>query len=178
MVAFLCFLDELQVIGQVLFVLVSVDINALELVPVFVTAPVGAGNGLDLEGCAEEFLRIADVRAAAEIAEIVTGEVDSDLCVFRQIIDQFHLEFLVGKQFQCIRAGIFLHAPILFAFEDLVHLRLDHRIVILVQVPRQQKVIVKTVRDLRADGDLNIFLAENFHHRVRQHMGERMAVNA
>ena len=58
-----------------------------------------------------------------------------------------------------------------------MHFGFDDRIIFGSQVPRQQKVIVKPVSDLRTDGDLNIFFTENFHYRIRQDMCQRMSVD-
>ena len=177
-VAFLCFFDELQMIGQFFLVFEGIDVDTLQLVPVFVTAPVGTGNGPDLESGAEQFLGIADVRSAAEIEEIITREIDRQLFAFRQVVDKFDFEFLVSKEFEGVGAGHFLYLPVFFPFEDLAHFVFDHRIVFRGQVARQQKVIVKTVSDLRTDGDLDMFLTEDLHDGLRQDMGKGMAVYA
>ncbi len=86
MIAFLGFLDELQVFSQVFFVFEGININTLKLIPVLISAPVSAGNGFDLESSAKEFLRIADMGTAAEVTEIITGEINRQFFVFRSSI--------------------------------------------------------------------------------------------
>ena len=161
---------EVRLVGE------RIDIDPLQLLPVLIASPVGAGDGFDLEGGAQQILGVFDMRPAAQVHEVVAGPVNGQQLVLGQILDELDLEFLAGKELQGVFPGDLFPRPDLFSLEDLVHLILNGLIIVLGDGARKDEVIVKTVRDLRSDRVLNLILSEDLDHGLRQHMGEGMTV--
>ena len=116
------------------------------------------------------------MRTAAEILVVITGRIYGENRILREIINQLGLELLIVKQFSRLVAGILFYAPILFALQNLAHFILDHREIILGQISRQYKVVVKSIRNLRSDCILHILSAKNFNDRFCEHMCQRVAI--
>ena len=176
-VALLGLADEVEMSLELGLIRKCIHINSLQGITLLVASPVSAGCGFDLECGGHELLGVGDVRAAAEIHEVVAGPVDRDLLIFRQILDELRLELLVLEELQRLGTGQLLAGPVFLPLDNLMHLVLDDLVVILGDRARKHEIVVKTVRDLRADGVLHIFLAEDLDHCLCQHMGQRMSVD-
>ncbi len=176
-VALLGLADEVEVGLELGLIRKCIHINSLQRIALLVASPVSAGRGFDLEGRRHELLRVGDVRAAAEVHEIVAGPVDRQLLVLRQVLDELGLELLAFEELERFRAGQLFHGPVLFPLDDLMHLVLDHLVVVLGDRARKHEVIVETVRDLRADCVLHVLFAEDLDHGLCQHMGQRVSVD-
>ena len=166
------FLHEIQMGLQLLLVRERIDIDALQLVIVLVALPVGAGNGFDLKCGAHQFLRIVDMRPAAQIRKIVTGLVNGNRLVIRELNNRLRLVFLVLKKLQGFLFGYLDPLPVFLSLQDLPHFVLNRGKIILIQRARQHEIIIKPVRNLRADRILYIFRSEQLNHRFCQHMSQ------
>ena len=178
MIALQRFLHELQVILEPLFVHEGIDVNALQLVTVLVAAPVGTGDGLDLERRAHQLLGVLHVRAAAEVDEVIARPVDRDGLVRRKILNQFLLKLLVRKDGERLLLADLLARPRLAALDDFAHLLLDGLEIVVGHGAGQQEIIIQAIRDLRADGILDVLLAEDLDDRFGQDVRQRVAVDA
>ena len=176
-VALLRLANEVKVGLELGLIRKSIHINSLKRITLLVASPVSAGRGFDLERRGHQLLRVGNVRAPAEVHEIIARPVDGQLLILRQVLDELGLELLAGKKLQRLRAGQFLAGPVLFPLDDLMHLVLDDLVIILCDGARKHEIIVKSVRDLRADGVLHVLLAEDLDYGLCQHMSQRMSVN-
>ena len=116
------------------------------------------------------------MRAAAEVLIIISRRIDSESRIRRKRVDEFGLKFLVAEELTRLVTGILFHAPVLFALQNLAHFVLNHREIILGQISRQNKVVVKSIRNLRTDRILHILSSENFNDCLCEHMCQRMAI--
>ena len=162
---------------QGLLILEGVHINPLQLFPVLVAPPVGAGYGADLEGGVHQLLGVADMGPAAQVHEVAARAVYGDLLVLRKILNQLGLELLVREQRQRVRPAQLLAGPVLPPLDDLPHLVLDGLVVFRGDPFRQQEIVVEAVGDLRPDGILHVFPAEDFDYGLGQDMRQAVAVN-
>ena len=176
-VPLLGFLDHVEVGLQLLLVREGVDIDALQGIPLLVAAPVGAGHGADLVGHAQQLRGIFHVGAAAQVHEVVAGVVHGDGLALGQVVDELFLIFLALEDMKRLFLAHHLAGPGLLAFHDLLHLLLDGGEVLGADAPGQQEIVIHAVGDLRADGDLHILPAEDFHHGLGQYVGQRVAVD-
>ena len=118
----------------------------------FVAAPVGPGGGKQLEGPGKA--RVRHVRAAAQVGEVAAGIERHRIGV--DVVDDLHLEVFahVGK----LPHGVALaHARALKGQPGLgnaLHFRFDGFKVVAGEGTIHKEVVVETVVDGRADGDL------------------------
>ena len=168
MVALLGFLDLLEV-GVEFFLLRkcrAVDPRQHRIVGV--AAPVGARHLHQLEGVADLAGR-GHVRAAAQI-EPVALVIDLDRLVAGNGVDQFDLEglALVAEHLFCLLAVPDVFRKGFVARNDLAHLLLDRGKIFRRERLVAEEVVVKTVLDHRADGDLGA--RPQRLHRFGQHV--------
>ena len=171
------FLNKIEMRFELCFVRECIDINSLQGITVRVASPVCAGCRFDLERCRHKFLRVGDMRSAAQVDKIFTCVVNRKSLILRKILNQLCLEFLIFEKLESFCTADFFSCPILTTLNDLMHLILDHLIVVLCDRTRKDEVIVHTVSDLRTDCILNIFLAEDFDYSLCQNVGKRVSVN-
>ena len=93
MIALFGFFQHVKVIVKVGFLFKSRTVNTLEHLVVFITAPVGTGNGLQFEGF--NGARGSRMGAGTEIDEIALT-VEGNFGIFRQDLDQFNFIILTG----------------------------------------------------------------------------------
>ena len=168
MVAFLRFLNLLEV-GVKLFLFGECGaVDARQHFAVRIAAPIGAGDLHELEGVADLSGR-GHVRTAAEI-EPVALLVDLDLLVFRDGVDQLDLEAFahVGKHALGVLARPHFLGKRFVARDDLAHLLLDGGEVFGRERLVAEKVVIEAVLDHRPDGHL--CAGPKRLHGFRQHM--------
>ena len=175
MIPLLCLLHEFKMRLQSFLVREGVEIDPLELVPVLIPSPVGPGGGLDLEGRVQKLLGILHMGAATEIHEVIPCMISGDDGVLRQILDDLLLKALILKKLERLLPGELLSRPGLLSPDDLPHLVLDLLEVLLHHRPREHKIIVAAVLDLRPDRILHILPVE-LNDRLRKNMCERVPV--
>ena len=153
-VALLRFLDLLEIEVEVVLLGEGGAIDARQHLVVAVAAPIGAGHLHQLEGVADLAGR-CHVRAAAQV-EPVALLVDADGLVFRDCIDQLDLEALalVREHALGLVAGPDFLGEGFVARDDLAHLLLDRREVLGRERFVAEEVVIESVLDHRADGDL------------------------
>ncbi len=176
-VSFHGFADHVQMSLELVLVREYIDIDPLQRVSVLVASPVCAGVGLDLKGGLEQVFGIVHVRASAQVHEVFACIVNGDQLVVWQIVDQLCLEFLVSEHFQGLGSGDFFPCPVFLSLQDLPHLVLDGRVVLLGDGPGKHKIIIHAVCDLGTDGILDISLAEDLDDGLGQDMGHGMPVD-
>ena len=170
-------LDQGLVGLEGLLVREGIGIDPLQGITVLIAAPVGARHAADLKGRSHELLGIGDMRAAAQIHEIISGIIDSDPLVRRQVLDQLGLELLSLEQSQRLIPGHLLLRPVLAPLEDLFHLILDQLEIILVHLSGQNEIIIETVRDLRSDRVLYVLFSKDLKHCLGQNVGQGMTIH-
>ncbi len=145
-------------------------VNALEHLVFFIAAPIRAGDGHAFEGL--DAAGGGQVRPGAQVGKAFLF-IEGNDAVFGKVVDQFHLigfvfhelqGFLAG-QLKAFEFGIFLDDARHFLFHVLEELGRGG----LVHI----KIVVKTVVDGRADGQLR--LGAKRLHGLRQHVAGGMA---
>jgi hypothetical protein len=167
----------MQVGGKRFFRFPRGPVNALELLPLLVTAPVGTSDPHQLE--VSEATRRGDMRAPAEIGERVGVPIGADhrsdgIDFVRPRphgLDDLALEGLIGEQRQTLLQGMLLADEGLVLGHDGAHLGLDTGQVVIAEARAagQLEVVVEPVLDNRADGVLGA--RPESQHSLRQHMG-------
>ena len=167
-VAFLGFLDPLQIGFQLLLVRERRPVNALEHRVLLVAAVVGARHGEQLE-CAD-LVGVRHVRAAAQVGE-VAADVERDLAVVRDVGEAFELVVLAASGEE--RVGVFAGHDLAFERQmrlcDLLHFRLDLREVVGGEARFQVEVVVEAV--LGRGTDVEFRVRVEFLHRRGHHVG-------
>src|SRR5690606_6288591 len=145
-----------QVGLETLFVLPGRAVDALELLVLCVTAPVGPGDAQQLEGM-PQLLRGGQVWSAAEIQPL-TLAVNGDLLILREGCDVLRLVLFpdLVEEADGLLAVPYLPRDLLVPVDDLVHPLLD-----LLQVFGREgfiarKVVVEVVSGCRTEGHLNV----------------------
>ena len=168
MVALLGFLDLLQVSVELFLLGEGGAVDAGEHRVVGIAAPIGARHLHQLEGVADLAHR-RHVRAAAEI-EPVALLVDFYRLVFRNGVDQLDLEILAhgAEGFLGLLARPDFLAEGFVARDDLLHLLFDDGQVFQRERLVAGEVVIESVLDHRADGDLRA--RPQALHRFGHHM--------
>ena len=169
MVALLGFLELLEVGVELLLFGEGGAVDAREHLAVGIAAPIGARDLHQLERVPDLAGR-GHVRPAAEV-EPVALLVDLDLLVRGDGVDQLDLErlALVAEHALGLVARPFLLGEGFVARDDLAHLLLDGLEVLRGERLIAEEVVVESVLDHRADGDLRA--GPQALHGLRQHMG-------
>ena len=117
------------------------------------------------------------MRSAAQVDIVIPGIVNSDLFVFRKVLNQLGLELLILEELKRLRSADLPAGPVFLPLQDLMHLVLDRCEIRLGDrlSCRKHKVIVRAILDLRSDRILNVFPVD-LNHSLRQHMGKGVAV--
>ena len=163
-------------VGVQLFLLRESDaVDALEHLAVGVAAPVGGVAGGQLDAVALDAAGGVEVGACAEVGELALL-IEADGRVLGQVVDELDLERLVlflhkldglgARQLKALELELFL--------ADLAHLRLDLAEVLRREGERGEQVIIETVVDARADGEL--YLGPKALDGLRQHVGAGMPI--
>ena len=153
-VALLGFLDLLQIEVEVFLLRERRAVDARQHRIVAVAAPIGARDLHQLERIADLAGR-GHMRAAAEI-EPVALVIDLDRLVAGNGVDQFDLEglALVAEHLLCLLARPDFLGERFVARDDLAHLLFDRREILRRERLVAEEVVIETVLDHRADGDL------------------------
>ena len=170
-------LEALEVLGQGVLGEERRPIHAREHRPAGVTAPVGAGDGLELERL--DALGARGVRAAAEVGERPVG-VERDgvqrvggICIPEEILDQLDLVVLtlVAEARERLTDRDLLAGEDLIGLDVLAHARLDGLEVSLGEADtrREIEVVVETAGNRGADRDLDPGI--ELHDRGGEHVG-------
>ena len=163
-------LFELMQIGVELFLIRECRaVDALQLLVLGVTAPIGARHLHHLEGVAE-LARRGEVRTRAEIDEL-SLPVDADLLVLRDLLDPFRLVLLADRLEEAhgVVARPDLARDRLVAVDDLVHALLELREILGREGMITGKIVVEPRLRRGTEGHLDVreqFLG-GFRHRVR-----------
>ena len=167
-VALLRLLELLQMSVELLLASESRTVDARQHRPVGIAAPIGAGDFHQLERVAD-LARRGHMRPAAEIEPIALG-IELDLLVGGNGVEQFDLERLALLLEQIPRrlARDCLFGERLVARDDLAHALLDRREILGRERRVAKEIVIETVLDHRADGDLRT--RPQRLHRLRQHM--------
>src|ERR1051325_3100064 len=182
MVALLRFLEHREVIVELLSSFECGAVNALELRILFVAFVVGTGDVGELERA--DVSGPHDVRAGAEIDEVAVA-IERDFFVSRNVLDDVDLELArlrdrtKSTKFTTFRHGQSLISRNFHAFERMVcfdfllHLRLDLFEVFGRNPVSKIDIVIKTVLDRRAGGELR--LRPDFQNGSGQNVRTRMA---
>ena len=167
-VAFLGFLDALQIRLEFLLVGERGAVDALEHRVLLVAAVVGTGDREQLERA--DLVGVAHVRAAAEVGE-VTADIERDLAVLRDVGEAFELVVLAASGEE--RMGVFAGHDLAFEREmrlrDLFHFRFDLRQVVDGEARFQVEIVVEAVLGRRPDVEFCVRV--EFLHRSSHHVG-------
>lgn len=162
-VALLRFLDRGDVFFEFLLVEEGGAVHAGELLAVGVAAPVGAGDGLELEGL--DLAGAGHVGAAAQVGEIALA-VDGDglLAGAGELVDDLVFEALLFAVQDCLGLGGLdvLAAELQVLLDDFAHLLLDLGQVVGGEGDAfgELEVVEEAVLDHRADGVLDLGAVE------------------
>ena len=132
-------------------------VDALKHLAVAVAAPVGAGDARQLDGVALDAAGGVQMRAGAEVNEFALA-VEGDNGVFRQVVDELDLVRLIAllHELQRFVAGELKALETQLFLADLAHLGLK----LLEHLGRERlgavKIVIETVLDGRADGQLHL----------------------
>ena len=148
-------------------------VDSLQHRPLFITAPVGPGDGKQLEGLDPG--GVGDMGAAAHICEFAVA-INGDLGVREKFGQQFEFVRLAGENPLGVVPAHRFPDKRLVLLHYLRHLGFDQRQVFGHQRPRQLEVIIEAVFDSRADPQFGA--RKKCSHRLRQHMGCGMAHNS
>jgi len=161
----------MQVLLEFLFGRPGRAVDALQHLVAAVAAPVGAGQ----LGQAElpQLARIRHMRTATEINELALA-VERNLLAFRQVLDDFRLVLFtfLTEELDGLAAVPDLARDRQRILDDAAHLGRDTVEIIHREARRIGKIVVKTVLDHRADGDLAIGVQPL--HRLRQQVCGRV----
>ena len=173
MVAALGLLDLLQIGVEVFLLGEGGAVDAAEHGAVAVAAPIGARHLHELEGCAD-LARGGHVRATAQVHPVALP-VHLEVLIGGDGLDQLHLEGLALRleMGDGVGAGPDFLGEGRVAGDQLAHLLLDGLEVIGGEGRLAIKVVIETVLDHRADGDLRARIKRL--HRLGQHMGAIVA---
>ena len=168
-VALLRLLEAVEVLGERVLALPRGAVDALELRPLLVAAPVRAGDAHQLERAELAGRRHVRTAAQVDVGGRAVGphvRVDADGAVAghlvgvalldrpgRDVADDLELERLVGEQrLTLLRAVLGPHEGLVL-LDDLAHARLDAAEVVVGEVlaVRQLEVVVEAVGDRRSD---------------------------
>ena len=163
-------------VGVQLFLLRESDaVDALEHLAVRVAAPVGGVAGGQLDAVALDAAGGVEVGACAEVGELALL-IEADGRILGQVVDELDLKGLVlflheldglgARQLKALELELFL--------ADLAHLGLDLAEVLRREGERGEQVIIETVVDARADGEL--YLGPKALDGLRQHVGAGMPI--
>ena len=168
MVTLLGLLDHPEIGVERLLVVPGCAVDALELLPALIAAPICARKLGQLEGVAD-MTGGGHVRATAEI-EPVALEIDLQILAGRNGIHQLDLEHLALplEHFACAIALPDLLGEGRIADNDLPHLRLDGGEVLGRERLVAEEVVVEAVLDDRADRHLRA--REKLLHRFGKHV--------
>ena len=132
-------------------------VDALEHLAAAVTAPVSAGNARELDGVALDAAGGVQMRAGAEVNEFALT-VERDDGILRQVVDELDLVRLIALLHELQRFGArelkALETQLFLA--DLAHLGLELFEHLGRERLRAVKIIIETVLDGRADGQLHL----------------------
>ncbi len=175
MVAPPSFLQAVQVVVEDGAALPGGAVDALQLGPVLVTAPVGPGGAQQLERGQPP--RGREVGAAAQVHELAVA-VQGHPHAFGELrlvhrLDDLPLERLVGEDAQRLLFGDHLPIEGLIGGHDLGHPCLDRLQVLGGESPADVEVVVEAVLDGRPDGIAST--REQGEHRLRHDVGGRVA---
>ena len=172
-VAFLRFLQLLQVGVEVLLAEERSTVEALELPPAGVVFPVGPGDIEKLEGA--DFAGVRNVRAAAQVDELSLAVEAKRFIFLRKVfIDVFDLVLLA----QILHQGTSFRGRTLKALErlrlldDLAHLLFNAREILFADRRRRVDVVVEAVLQRRTEGELRA--GEKPHHGPGHDVGGAM----
>ena len=149
--------DAGQIRVELLLLREAGAVDALEHLAAAVAAPVGAGDARELDGVALDAAGRIQMRAGAEVHEFALT-VEGDNGVLRQVVDELDLVRLIAllhelqrfltREFKAFETQLFL--------ADLAHLGLE----LLEHLRRERlgavKIVIETVLDGRADGQLHL----------------------
>ena len=157
MVALFGLFDAGQIRVELFLLREAGAVDALEHLAVAVAAPVSAGDTRELDGVALDTAGGVQMRAGAEVDKLALA-VEGDDGVLRQVVDELDLVRLIALLHELQRFG----AREFKAFEtqlflaDLAHLGLE----LLEHLRRERlgavKIVIETVLDGRADGQLHL----------------------
>ena len=156
-VALLGLFDAGQIRIELLLLREAGAVNALEHLAVAVAAPVGAGDARELDGIALDATGGVQMRTGAEVDEFALT-VEGDDGILRQVVDELDLVRLIALLHELQRFGArelkALETQLFLA--DLAHLGLE----LFEHLGRERlgavKIVIETVLDGRADGQLHL----------------------
>ena len=154
MVALFSFFHHLQVVVEFGCLFKSRPVDTLEHLVLFVAPPVRTGDGLDLKGF-DPACRFA-VRTGTEVVEVALA-IDGDDGIFRKVFDEFYFIILAGifEHLQRIGTGEDFFGNGKVFFYDLRHFSFNGTEVVLCEAVFCVEIIVETVFNGRANGELN-----------------------
>ena len=168
------------------------SVDALQLLAVLVTSPVGARNALELE--VPEISRRRDVRTSAQVDELLGVSIHAHRCAVACLgaevrldlvatdsttlrgngLDDLDLERLVGEEAEPRSFVVFLAIKGLILTDDGPHLGVDPGQVLICEVrtARKLEVVVEATLDDRADREVRP--RPQLRDRLRHHMSRRV----
>ena len=164
-------LFDLGEVGIQLFLLRESDaVDALEHLAVRVAAPVGGVAGGQLDAVALDAAGGVEVRTGAEVGELALL-VEADDGILRQVVDELDLErlFLFFHKLDGLGARELKALELELFLADFAHLGFDFGEILRREGERSEHIVVETVVDARADGELH--LGPEALDGLRQHMG-------
>jgi hypothetical protein len=172
-IALLGFLQHVEMGFEVASVAPGGAVDALQLLPLRIAAPIGTRKLGQLEGVAHPTGR-GHVRPAAEVKPVAL-KIDPQLLVLGNGLDELDLEHLaLGLEHAAGPIAVpYLLGERAVARDDLTHLRLDRREVLGRERLVAEEVVIEAVLDDRPDRHL--CAGEQLLHRFRQHVGAVMA---
>ncbi len=184
MIALLGLLQLPQVPLKLLGLLPGCAVDPLQHGALLIAAPVGPSDAHELDGGRVELTRSLHMRAAAQVRErAVRVERKLPSLVKRltvliepallQAADEFLLVGLVSEDPARLFGRDHLPLKRKVGRDDLAHPLLDLLQVLRRQCAGQVEVVVETILDRWADGDLGL-PGEQLHHRLRHHVRRRM----
>mmetsp|Transcript_24692 Transcript_24692/g.53920 ORF Transcript_24692/g.53920 Transcript_24692/m.53920 type:complete len:206 (+) Transcript_24692:1548-2165(+) len=149
------------------------SVDALQHRPLLVAAPVGARDRLKRDGRRVELSSVLNVRPRAQVPPAITHVVDGDWLL--QSLEDFKLIRLVrlANATLSFLAGHLLTRQRQLHLDQLVHLLLDTPKILFLEHIGVVKIVVETLLDPRANGDLGVL--EQALHRHGHNMSRGMA---
>ena len=145
-------------------------VDALKRLAVGVAAPVGGVAGGQLDAVALDAAGGVEVRTGAEVGELALL-VEADDGILRQVVDELDLErlFLFFHKLDGLGARELKALELELFLADLAHFGFDLSQILRREGERGEHIVVETVVDARADGELH--LGPEALDGLRQHMG-------
>ncbi len=147
-------LQPVEVLLELVLAEVGRGVDALQHLPLLVAAPVGAGDGEQLEVL--EPRRVLDVRPPAQVHEGAVGVGGDDLVAPLEVVQPLQLERIVGEADACLRQRHLLALEGELLRHHLPHLGLERLEILGGERALHLEIVVEPLLDGGAEADLGL----------------------